>query len=99
MCLGGGLENYFRRVDHPQSHAEAITVPFWLRMWSRQHPTLRFLQRADGPRRRALLLYATFKATNAARNGQVMNTSDAWQQAFKEGAASRPDLRILIGRT
>ncbi|CAK0852039.1 unnamed protein product [Prorocentrum cordatum] len=45
----------------------------------------------------ALLIYATFKATNAARDGQGMDTSDAWQQAFKEGAASRRDLGFLIG--
>ena len=49
--------------------------------------------------RRALLVYATFKATSAAQNGQVMDTSDDWLQAFKEDAASRRDLCILIGRT
>ena len=36
---------------------------------------------------RALCLYATFIATNAARNGTVTDTGAAWIQAMVEGAS------------
>ena len=55
---------------------------------------------ANGPElaRRALVVYATFKATNAVRHGQATHASAAWIQAFKEGAASHPALSNLVAR-
>ena len=45
---------------------------------------------------RALRLYATFIATNAARNGRVAVTSDAWVQAMTEAAARDAPLRRIV---
>jgi hypothetical protein len=39
---------------------------------------------------RAFLLYITFKATNAARNGLVGSARDAWLQYFRESGYSPP---------
>ena len=45
---------------------------------------------------RALCLYATFTATNAARNGLITMAADAWVQAMTEGASHAGPLSRLI---
>ena len=45
---------------------------------------------------RALCLYATFIATNAARNGLAMVAGDAWVQAMVEAAARDAPLARIV---
>ena len=45
---------------------------------------------------RALCLYATFIATNAARNGRVLEAGDAWTQAMVEGASRDAPLAGIV---
>ena len=45
---------------------------------------------------RALCLYATFIATNAARNGLVAEADDAWVHAMIEGAACDSSLAGIV---
>ena len=45
---------------------------------------------------RDLRLYATFMASNAARNGRASVASDAWVQAVTEAAARDSPLRRIV---